>query len=827
MSDNEEKSPFFDEFLDDYFAESDTHLTSIRSNLLSLESLLDCIINQQLTSEITLEVKSLVDELLRSFHTLKGLSGMVGIKEAEALAHTMESYLRAIREEQVSLSRSAMEAFIVGVKVLEETIAARRTKTEPPDITVVMAQIAAELPGGGGTRLQQESMGAEEPAISRGARHQQGSGGAEETGRGAMLVPPAQEPDGGTSAVAHKNPMTAQAHKNPAVPAPESPITLKPDELERLKTAINKGSQAWLIEFTPDRDRAERGINVNYIRSRLQEIGDLIHAAPRLAPGGKTLFDFVVATTVTEENLFPNPEQDGISYCLFAIPGIEGSCAEELLCRGDEEPAVSPPSDRMRIPPSDEEKNSPAHKRRRAQALPLPETQFEDAEDFAAVEVVPVQRSQNPAAVRAGLKSAPTVMPSNVVRVDLARLDDLMRMLGELVISRARLEDQLTRLQNIVPTKHLRPIRETSQTLERQLRDLRQGVMRVRLVPIGQIFSRMPFVVRDVANATHKRVHLELKGEETEIDKYVVERLMDPLLHIVRNAISHGLESESDRVKAGKPAQGHLALRAATSGEMVILEIEDDGRGVDVNRVAERARKMGVLDAETQIDLISLLDILCLSGFSTKEQADLTSGRGVGLAVVKNTVQELGGILSLTTAPGRGTKFTIELPLTLAIADALIVSVGGQTFAVPESSVREVIEVEAQKIIALENWENNPSHTRVRGNQGLTSVQHRFTELLSFRQDVLPLRRLAHLFGLHQGDRDRFHAVIIGKDLNTVGIIVDRIIGRREIVVQPLSDPLIQVPGLAGATELGDGRVVLILDVAALIRLSKDSEKWG
>jgi two-component system chemotaxis sensor kinase CheA len=400
-------------------------------------------------------------------------------------------------------------------------------------------------------------------------------------------------------------------------------------------------------------------------------------------------------------------------------------------------------------------------------------------------------------------------------------------MLGELVISRARLEDQLTRLQSIVPTKHLRSVTETSQTLERQLRDLRQGVMRVRLVPIGQIFSRMQFVVRDVANATHKRVHLELKGEDTEIDKYVVERLMDPLLHIVRNAISHGLESESDRVKAGKPAQGHLALRAATSGEMVVLEIEDDGRGVDFLRVTERARQMGVLDSETQIDLNLLLDILCLSGFSTKEQADLTSGRGVGLAVVKNTVQELGGILSLTTAPGRGTKFTIELPLTLAIADALIVSVGGQTFAVPESSVREVIEVEAQKIIALENWENNPSHTRVRGNQGLSEIQRRFTELLSFRQDVLPLRRLAHLFGLNQVDRDRFHAVIIGKDLNTVGIIVDRIIGRREIVVQPLSDPLIQVPGLAGATELGDGRVVLILDVAALIRLSKDSEKWG
>jgi two-component system, chemotaxis family, sensor kinase CheA len=843
MSDNEGQSPFFDEFLDDYFAESDTHLTSIRSNLLSLESLLDCILNQQLTSEIKLEVKSLVDELLRSFHTLKGLSGMVGIKEAEALAHIMESYLRAIREEQVSLSRSAMEAFIVGVKVLEETIAARRTKTEPPDISVIMGQIAAELPGGGREAEEQRSRGAEEQR-SRGAEEQvgaipprspQGRGDEEQVG----AIPP-WLPQGRGDEEPSLPRTGAQAHRRTSAPPQESPVTLKPDELQRLKAAISKGSQAWHVEFTPDRDRAERGINVNYVRSRLQEIGDLIHAAPRLAPGGKTLFDFVVATTMARENLFPNPEQDGISCCLFAIPGIEGSCAEEPRSREDEEQVGAiPPWSPQR--PGAEELSLP---RSPAQALPsrwratqirgdhggiapTSETQFEDAEDFEAAEVAPVQPSETAAAVRAGLKSAPTVMPSNVVRVDLARLDDLMRMLGELVISRARLEDQLARLQSIVPTKHLRPIRETSQTLERQLRDLRQGVMRVRLVPIGQIFSRMQFVVRDVAKATHKQVRLELKGEETEIDKYVVERLMDPLLHIVRNAISHGLESESDRLQAGKPAQGHLALRAATSGEMVILEIEDDGRGVDVNRVTERARQMGVLDVEAQIDLISLLDILCLSGFSTKEQADLTSGRGVGLAVVKNTVQELGGILSLTTAPGRGTKFTIELPLTLAIADALIVSVGGQTFAVPESSVREVIEVESHKITTLENWDNNTGHAGRGGSQGLSDVQRRFTELLSFRQDVLPLRRLAHLFGLSQVAQDRFHAVIIGKDLNTVGIIVDRIIGRREIVVQPLSDPLIQVPGLAGATELGDGRVVLILDVAALIRLSKDSEKWG
>lgn len=782
MSDHENQSPFFDEFLDDYFAESDTHLTSIRSNLLSLESLVDRS-DEPSTSDmaidapsIKIELKSLIDELLRSFHTLKGLSGMVGIKNAEELAHEMESYLRALREEQLSISRSGLEDLIAGVKVLEETIAARRTQAEAPDITEIRGRLAALL-----SDSQQPAETAEEPKPAENPKPKEAQ-------------PASQEP----SPLPEKSRSPSETASLPdgastSSPLP-SPVKLNPEELERLQAEVHQGTRAWHVEFVPDRDRAERGINVNYIRSRLQEIGDLIHASPRLAPGAKTLFDFVVVTSVSDEEFFPNQEADGISCSLFQVPELNAYAAT----------------------------TSEMHAEARSEVHAWALTTSEVYAEACSEEPGPTSPSEStPSKRQAGL----SVMPSNVVRVDLARLDDLMRMLGELVISRARLEDQLSRLQHIVPTKDLRPIRETSQTLERQLRDLRQGVMRVRLVPIGQVFSRMQFVVRDVAKETHKKVSLELKGEDTEIDKYVVERLMDPLLHLVRNAISHGLESESDRLKAGKPAQGNLALRAATSGEMVILEIEDDGRGVDANKVTSRGLKMGAIDKDASVDFISLLDILCLSGFSTKEQADLTSGRGVGLAVVKNTVQELGGILSLHTEPGKGTKFTIELPLTLAIADALIVSVGGQTFAVPESSVREVIEVESEKITTLEDWQGQDSHPNVSTLN--PTLKHRFTELLSFREDVLPIRRLAHLFGLKQKVKDRFHAVIIGKELNTVGIVVDRIIGRREIVVQPLSDPLLQVPGLAGATELGDGHVVLILDVAALIRLSKDSQKWG
>ena len=392
---------------------------------------------------------------------------------------------------------------------------------------------------------------------------------------------------------------------------------------------------------------------------------------------------------------------------------------------------------------------------------------------------------------------------SNFVRVDLTRLDELMQMVGELVITRARLGDRVKTLKGSVPESQFRPLREANLTLERQLRDLREGVMRVRLVPIGEIFARMQFVIRDIARESHKQIALELSGQSTEIDKFVVERMMDPLLHLVRNAVSHGLESEAERIAGGKSPQGKIALRAATSGEMVVIEIEDDGRGVNVEQVAQKARSQGLIAADATPDMATILDILCSSGFSTRDQADLTSGRGVGMAVVKNTVQELGGFLNLHTQVGLGTRFTIQLPLTLAIADALTISLSGQTFAVPQSSVREVLELQPQAITVLEN-----------------------NEIFSHRGNVLPLIRLANVFNLAPTSPEtrngkRLHVVIVGSGLNAVGLLVDRIIGQREIVVRPLTDPLVQVVGIAGATELGDGRIVLILDTAALLQVGR------
>jgi two-component system chemotaxis sensor kinase CheA len=274
---------------------------------------------------------------------------------------------------------------------------------------------------------------------------------------------------------------------------------------------------------------------------------------------------------------------------------------------------------------------------------------------------------------------------------------------------------------------------------------------------------------------------------------------MDPILHLVRNAVSHGLETPLEREAAGKDPEGTLTLRASTVAETVILDIQDDGRGIDEDEVAQRARKLGLIDVPTSENASATLDLICTPGFSTREEADRAAGRGIGMAVVKNTVLALGGSLSLDTELGRGSHFTIQLPLTLAIADALIVSVGGERFAVPQSAVLEVIEVDSSAVKAFES-----------------------NEIITHREKALPLFRLARVFGLQENNLPTFHAFVIGKGLSAVGVAVDRILGQREIVVRAINDPLVRVPGIAGATELGDGHIVLILDPADLNRAARE-----
>jgi two-component system chemotaxis sensor kinase CheA len=388
-----------------------------------------------------------------------------------------------------------------------------------------------------------------------------------------------------------------------------------------------------------------------------------------------------------------------------------------------------------------------------------------------------------------------SVAPSHFVRVDLTRLDDLMRNVGDLVISRARLAETLSRVEPTIPAGEWRAIQENAIAIDRQLRTLREGIMRVRLVPVGEIFRRMPFVVRDLARETGKRVRLELQGQGTEIDKFLIERMMDPVLHLVRNAVSHGIETVEERLAAGKRPEGTIILSAATAGDVVRIEIADDGKGVDPEAVIARAKAAGLPLPPGTPDAAMLLTLLCAPGFSTRAESDRASGRGVGMAVVQAAIEELSGSLSLEFTPGAGTRFVLELPVTLAITDALIAKVGTETFAIPQAAVREVIEVALADLLQMERNEMTP-----------------------YRGAALPVVRLSRLFGLTETTRDRLNVFVVGSGGAALGIGVDRVVGQREIVVRAIADPLVRVEGISGATDLGDGHVVLILDPAVLSR---------
>ena len=726
-----ETNKFFAEFLDDYFAECDEHLTLIRRNLLTIDRQLE-------KAEIEAPI---LEEMLRSFHSLKGLSGMVSVKEAEQLAHEMESYLRGLRSQEIILNKQGIDALITGTKMLELVINNRRNNSPPPDIKPILEQLEKLLP-----KTKEET-------------------GLIISYKTTSVNQEVEEKDG-----EQENQEEITENIAEITEITEIEFQLNSQEEQKIVEAIAAGDNIIHFEFSPMQDRVDRGINVNSIRSRLQAIGTIIHAAPRVKMTGGIVFDFLVATHVETIN-FTEWKKDGLLYKIW-----KKSPKAEII----------------------------------AENFPIEE-----------VEITPeIELITNPINREIIKKTTSTTSTAgNIVRVDLARLDELMRIVGELVISRARLEDNIKNLTATLSSPQLRPLRETNQAIERQLRDLRSSVMRVRLVPIGEVFARMEFAVRDLARENHKKVTVEISGEQTEIDKFVVERMLDPLLHLVRNAVSHGLETEAERVHCGKSTEGKLALRAFTAGETVIIEVEDDGRGVDTNKITEKAVKLGLMNEnERKASLAvlnneegtknilgglfqaNILDILCHPGFSTKEQADLTSGRGVGMTIVKNTVQELGGMITLNTHPEMGTRFTIQLPLTLAIADALIVSVGGQTFAVPESSVLEVIDIRSQKIAVLEN-----------------------NEIISYRDTVLPIIRLNKFFNLEEKSEKPCYVFVVGtrndndrRYNNLIGIGVDRILGMREIVVLPLIDPLVQVAGISGATELGDRQVVLILDTPAI-----------
>lgn len=525
----------------------------------------------------------------------------------------------------------------------------------------------------------------------------------------------------------------------PAAPArlelePTLAAKLSSSDQEQLLAGVAAGKRALRLDYVPSADRAAQGLTINTVRERVGQIAEIVKVIP------------VSGVTAGGGNL---------TFALLLLTGEDDAVVLEAV--------GGPPAMLQMI------------------ASPAP---------AGPVSLPPPSVSE--ALLREEEEAAAEPRRGGVLRVEVSRLDEALERLAALVVTRSKLARAVATL-----TAAGAPTRELVQVLQenaRQLRDLRASILHLRMVRVGDVLERLPLLVRGLRRIMGKQVRLEMDVGDAELDKSVADRLQPTLVHLVRNAVDHGLERPAERRAAGKPEEGvlRLACHARSNGRLE-LTVSDDGQGVDAAAVAARA---GVPVPATPEEL---LELMCRPGLSTRASADATSGRGMGMDIVKRIiVDQLGGELSLETALGKGTAFTLCVPLTITIVDAFVFECAALRYAVPVSGVEEIIEVDAARLI-------HPP-----GRAGGTAMLERRGQAIP----VLALERLLRRDGGREGPGPK--AFVVRQRGMPLAIAVDRLLGQQEIVLRPLEDPLVQVPGVAGATDLGDGQPTLVLDLPAL-----------
>ncbi len=413
-----------------------------------------------------------------------------------------------------------------------------------------------------------------------------------------------------------------------------------------------------------------------------------------------------------------------------------------------------------------------------------------------------IQPKENTAPVK---KSSSSTL-EQTIRVEVKRLDHLMNLIGELVLGKNRLlkiyDDVEERYEG---EKFLEELNQVVSSVSLVTTDLQIAVMKTRMLPVAKVFNKFPRMVRDLSRELHKNIDLKISGEETELDKSIIEEIGDPLVHIIRNSCDHGIEDPKDREKAGKPENGTIELKAYNEGNAIVIEIVDDGKGLDTNMLVEKSLEKGII-TEREADNMSEKEIFSLifkPGFSTASSVTNVSGRGVGMDVVKTNIEKLNGIIDIDSELGKGTIIRLKIPLTLAIIQALLVGTQEEYFAIPLSSVLETVRVPAEDIYSIEG-----------------------KDVLRLREEILPLVRLSDVFDIEEvfDSGENLYIVVIALADSKLGVVVDTLVGQEEIVIKSLGDYLKGIKGIAGATIRGDGRVTLIIDVGALMELARDTK---
>ena len=531
-------------------------------------------------------------------------------------------------------------------------------------------------------------------------------------------------------------------------------------EEHRLRANVQKGVTLLRVKVSFPLEAFDR--ELSDLNARLKRHGEVVSTLPASEPGDSQTIGFELLYASRE----PAP--------VVKLAAGEGAAVEPIPLRTGADPARPTALPSAAVIPS------------ALAATPAPA----GAPSTAGSALSP---APDPVADATSLRSA-----SQSVRVDIHKLDRLMNAVGELVLIRSSLARVAEGQKGEGGDPALAgELQRLSRALERKLSELQAGILEVRMVPLEQVFDKLARMVRKLAREVGKEIEFVVGGGDVELDKLIVEELSDPLMHLIRNSIDHGIEAPEVRRRSGKPEVGRVRLHATQRGNHVQIVVEDDGAGLDEERIRQVAVERGLATSAALADLSrrELLNLVFTPGFSTAKKVTALSGRGVGLDVVKTNIAELSGIIDLATTRGLGTRFEITLPVTLAILRALVVSVADRVYAVPLNSVLEILEIPANEVRTLS--------TR---------------EVISLRGSTLPLLRLGGFFRLPgAAQRERLFVVVVGLAQERLGVAVDDLVGQQDIVVKPLGKALAGVRGIAGATDLGSRRTVLVLDVGAII----------
>ncbi|MCL2294536.1 MAG: chemotaxis protein CheA [Spirochaetes bacterium] len=779
--------PANEELLKDFFMEAQAQIDILERNILVLE-------NEPTNRDS-------IDEIFRAAHTLKGNSGAVEMLEIAEFTHQMEDLLDEIRAGKASATSEVIDTMLDAIDIVKEMVESRMAgEIYSEDYKLVKDKLKSFMAGGSGRSVSQPK---KEPP--------------KQTAPAAPVQKTVQAPPPASGAAENKK--------------------LTEYEMLELFESIQKDEIIYNVQVAFNKDNPMNTIGGVQVFAKLKEIATVLMTKPDFdllyEDNYFPVVDYFVTTTIPKDQIPQKVKLADVTDDVIVTELKRSEGGSTIAAKPQEVEAFEPP----------EAYETPAEAAVTEAKSPAADTELADFDDDKSRQ----QKTK---------KSSGT--ESTVLKVDSKRIDNLLNLVSETVINKATFNQITTQFLGVLSDinskyakmnevvygiydnmeKHLKDdsngkvlkkdlfaeyekvkadtysiesslkntitkLVNTAQNFGRITNELHEGVLQIRMVPIGQIFSRFPRLVRDVSKKLNKKIQLVIEGEETELDKSVIEQLLDPLIHLVRNSMDHGVEMPADRAANNKKEEGTIILRAKNEGNMILIEIIDDGKGIDVDIVREKAISRGIIHPGKNLTEVEAFNLIFEPGFSTAKQISDISGRGVGLDVVRKSIDKLNGSVNVWSKKGAGTTTSIRLPLTLAIIQGFLVRVGKEVYAIPITAVIESQRIMADEIKYLDNY-----------------------EVFDLREDVVSLMRLNRLFGIPTDeDKNTNYIVVVGSGDKKIGLMVDQLIGEEDVVIKPLKDKYTGVQGIAGATILGDGQVSLILDINQILELCLSKER--